>query len=152
MQEQWKPIAGYEDLYEVSDLGRIKSLRSNKIRKPHVMNRGYLEVALFKDGVAKRYLIHRLVAEAFCEKPEGMNIVDHINGRKTDNRAFNLRWTTQKENVRAGNKARPVVRSDGKVYPSVRAVAEDGFNAPSVCECCQGRYKEHRGYTWSYVI
>ena len=152
MQEIWKPILNYEGLYLVSDLGRVMSLRSNKIRKPHVMNRGYMEISLSKDGVVKRYLVHRLVAEAFCEKPEGKNIVDHINGRQTDNRASNLRWTSQKENVRSGKKVRPVVRSDGKVYEVLRAVMEDGFSPSSVCMCCQGEQKSHRGYEWSYVV
>ena len=152
MQEQWKPIKGYEGLYEVSNLGRIKSLRSGRLMSLCPNSRKYLGAHLTKDGKSETVHIHRIVAEVFCERPEGKNVVDHINGNKNDNRASNLRWTTQKENVRNSRRVRPVVRSDGKYYESLRAVAEDGFNAPSVCECCQGRYKEHRGYTWSYVI
>lgn len=152
MQEIWRPIPNYEGLYEVSNLGRIKSLRTNKLMKPHIINRGYYDVCLSKNGVAKHYLVHRLVCEAFCEKPEGKDVVDHINGRKTDNRSQNLRWTSQKENVRRGNRVRPVVRGDGKYYETLQSVTEDGFNAPSVCECCQGKFKTHHGYEWAYVM
>ena len=152
MQEIWKPVPGYEDLYEVSNLGRVKSLRSNRLMTPSPNSRKYLGVHLSKNGESETIHVHRIVAEVFCERPEGKNVVDHINNNKNDNRASNLRWVTQKENTRFSHRVRPVVRSDGKFYESLRAVAEDGFNAPSVCECCQGRYKTHRGYEWSYVV
>lgn len=111
--EEWRPVAGYEGLYEVSDAGRVKSLNrvvvgSNGIeRRVHgkLLNgrlspAGYRVVNLCGDKNADR-LIHRLVAEAFLEPdsdPE-RNIVDHINAIRTDNRLENLRWVTQKENV-----------------------------------------------------
>ena len=150
MKEIWKPVPGYEGYYEVSNLGRVKSLRSNRLRVLSPNSRKYLGLQLYKDGKANSVHVHRLVAEVFCERLEGKDVVDHINSNKNDNRAENLRWVTQKENVRFGSLAKPVVRSDGKFYESVRATAEDGFNAPSVCGCCQGKQKTHRGYSWSY--
>lgn len=152
MQEIWKPVPGYEELYEVSNLGRLKSLRNNHIMSLCPNSRKYLGANLCRNGEVKGIHIHRLVAEVFCDRPDGKDVVDHINNNKNDNRACNLRWVTQQENVRFSSRVRPVVRSDGKFYESLRAVAEDGFNAPTVCECCQGKHKTHRGFTWAYVV
>lgn len=104
MEEQWKPVPvkSYEHgrLYEVSNLGRVKSLRSGRImsQKPNIVN-GYYHVQLSVDGVVKVYNVHRLVAEAFIEKPEGDVQVDHIDGIKKNNRADNLRWITFLQNM-----------------------------------------------------
>ena len=152
MQEIWKPVPGYEELYEVSNLGRLKSLRGNHIMALSPNSRKYLGANLSKNGKAKSIHIHRLVAEVFCERPEGKDVVDHINNNKNDNRASNLRWVTQKENARFSRRVRPVIRSDGKYYESLRAVAEDGFSVSCVCDCCQGNQSVHHGYTWAYVV
>lgn len=151
MKEIWKPIPGYEGLYEVSSLGRVKSLRSNRLMVLSPNSRKYLGLNLYKDGKKKSVHVHRLVAEVFCERPKGKDIVDHINGDKNDNRAQNLRWVTQKENIYFGRRVKPVIRSDGKLYESVRATTADGFHFTSVCACCRGKQEAHRGYTWRYA-
>ena len=118
--EIWKPVIGYEGLYEVSSLGRVRSLDridSNNhplkgvILKPYISNSGYLLVGLYKQQKRDRKLLHRLVAEAFIPNPENKSEIDHINTIKTDNTVFlnedgsvnyektNLRWTTRKENI-----------------------------------------------------
>lgn len=109
MEEIWKPVRGYEGLYEVSNLGRVKALerlvlnngglqrKHEKILKAST-TRTYLGVALCKDGKVKRYSVHRLVAIAFLENPNNKAYVDHIDTNPLNNRADNLRWVTTQEN------------------------------------------------------
>lgn len=95
--ETWKPVRGYEGIYEVSDLGRVMSLRTGKILK-NQPNRGYLCTTL-TNQTTKRFSVHRLVYEAFHGPiPDGLQI-DHIDGDKANNTLSNLRAVTPKENV-----------------------------------------------------
>lgn len=99
--EFWAEIEDYEGLYEISDLGRVKSYWINKtegeILRPLKDGGGYLFVVLFKNRVRKMMTIHRLVGEAFLTNPENKPTIDHFNRIKTDNRACNLRWATMSE-------------------------------------------------------
>ena len=107
--EIWKPVVGYEGLYEVSSYGRVRSLDKittdgrrikGKILKTQIgnTNGGYKKAYLYnKDGV-KTFNVSRLVAFAFIPNPENKPYVDHINTIRTDDRAENLRWVTPKEN------------------------------------------------------
>ena len=128
--------------------GEMKMLALKTGSKPN----DYYRVGLFKNRVRHYLLVHRLVAEAFCERPAGKNVVDHIDGCKENNRADNLRWLTQRENVHCGRMViKPVIRSDGKVYKSICATQADGFSKGSVCECCKGSRKTTGGYGWRYA-
>lgn len=106
MQEVWKSIEGYEGKYEVSNLGRVKSLKDNHgyhrelIRVPRISNSGYLYVSLWNGCRARAKKIHRLVAETFLERPADAQCVNHINGVKTDNRLENLEWCTYSYNAK----------------------------------------------------
>lgn len=94
-------MAGYEGLYEVSDMANVRSLRTNTILKHMVIKNNPLKyevVALFKGGKDQRFLVHRLVALAFQPNPENKPYVDHIDGDAHNNVASNLRWCTAKEN------------------------------------------------------
>ena len=168
--EVWKPVEGYEGLYEVSNKGRVKSLAKKWKSKDHVRqpacNNGYLEVALVKDKRSSIKQVHRLVAKAFCQKRNGCNFVDHINNIRSDNRAENLRWVTHEENMNnpltkavisergKGRKkpfsAREKLRHQSKCRPVVQ-ISDEGFTvatfiSPPEAErktgiCCQNIHR-----------
>lgn len=102
--ENWVPIDGYEGLYEVSDTGMVRSLKrattSGRVLSQRVGTGGYLNVCLCKDNCKKTFVVHRLVARAFLDNPEGKPEVNHKNGIRADNRAENLEWVTRSENER----------------------------------------------------
>jgi hypothetical protein len=98
-KEIWKDVPEYEGHYQVSNLGRVKSLKrgKNKILKTRDNGRGYMQVSLRKEGERKRFLVHRLVMFTFLGESD-MD-VNHINGIKTDNHLENLEYCTRSENI-----------------------------------------------------
>ena len=113
MKEEWKQIKDYEGVYEVSNCGRVRSVDrvcgkmprgfdrniKGKMMNPTDNGHGYMVVHLKKNGTRKIAYVHRLVAEAFIEKPDGCNVVDHIDYNRANNNVSNLQWCTQKENI-----------------------------------------------------
>jgi hypothetical protein len=104
--ELWKPIKGFEGLYEVSSLGNVRALAKSRRRdypelmmKPEIMRLGYHRVQLSRFGETRKVLIHRLVAEAFMPCGQDGFEINHKNGNKSDNRVENLEWVTKSENV-----------------------------------------------------
>ena len=101
--EEWRDIKGYEGLYQVSNLGRVKSLGNNKTRKEKILKpetiNGYLRVCLFKERKGKHILVHRLVADAFIPNMDNKPYIDHIDGNPNNNIINNLRWCTHNENM-----------------------------------------------------
>lgn len=187
-EEHWKPVKGYEGQYEVSDKGRVRSLdryvktankRSKtgkyfvegKIRKPFVGHDGYLRMALNKDGVNKKYFVHRLVMETFSPNPdpEHLTQINHKNEITNDNRVENLEWCTQTYNNNYGNRiekqakalvngkrAKKVGQYDlngnlVKVWASTRECERHGFKHSGVGACCLGKWDKYKGYRWKYI-
>ena len=111
MEEEWRSIAGYEGIYEVSNLGQVRSVdrqsegrpgricsRKGRLIKPYMRKTGYFSVSVGKDGEFNSKHIHRLVAEAFIPNPEGKPMVDHIDRNRANNVVSNLRWVNHSQN------------------------------------------------------
>lgn len=107
-----KPVKGFKGLYEVSECGKVFSLervvksgrrklytRKERMLKPETTKDGYKRVVLYKNGVATKKPVHRLVAEAFLRNPKKKPLVNHKNGRKCSNHKENLEWATHSENT-----------------------------------------------------
>ena len=110
-KEIWKDFEDYEGKYQISNRGNVKSLNyrhtgKERILKPQKTGRGYLFVYLYKDGKAKKYLVHRLVAEVFLDNPEGYTEVNHKDENKTNNNADNLEWCSRSYNCSYNDKAK----------------------------------------------
>ena len=172
--EHWKAIAGYEGLYEVSDLGRVKSLKhgKDKILKPQKDTSGYLQVGIRKYGQRKFLLVHRLVAEAFIPNSQGLDTVNHKDEDKTNNTVSNLEWMSMKDNINYGsrnkrvsetqindkNKSKAVQmfdKSTGELLASFPSTMEawrvTGIDHSHISTCCNGKYKSSGGYIWRYA-
>ena len=139
MKEEWRDIKGYEGLYKVSNLGRVKSLNYNHTKKEKVLDfkpksNGYIIVKLWKNGKSKSFYIHRLVAEAFIPNPNNYPEINHkIDDFKhrSNNRVDNLEWCTRKYNNSYGNhtkrisdslKGRTDIRLKGSKHPNSHKV------------------------------
>lgn len=177
--EVWKPIEGYEDRYEISNLGRVRSLErririSNgrfRVKKQNIMAGFHASRYSTVRLSGKRFYIHRLVATAFCDNPHGYNEVNHKNENTRDNRAVNLEWCDHKYNCNYGTRSirQAAKLINGKLAKSVVQLTLSGeyvATFPSVAEvqrqlgfsrapitCCCRHYKNYvssHGYIWLY--
>ena len=173
MQEIWKDIEGYEGLYQISNLGNVKSVERIVKRGPNfkpVRERllsvgdkdGYKHVILSKNGKPKTGWVHRLVAEAFLSNPDKLPVVNHKDENPANNCVENLEWCTHSYNnsyndarIKAAvDKRKPVLQytKDGKFireWSHAREAAESlGLNKRAIYECCVGRSRTSGGYIW----
>lgn len=170
MEEIWKDIEGYEGLYQVSNMGRVKSVRKNIILKNKIESNGYERVHLYKNKGYKHFLIHRLVANAFIPNTDNLPQVNHKDENKANNRVDNLEWCIPKYNYNYGtinirrsqkqlndkNKSKKVLqfKPDGtfvKEWKSIMDVQRNlGFDNANISKCCRGKYAYAYGYIWKY--
>lgn len=135
-KEFWKEIEGFDN-YQISNLGRVKNIKFDRLVKPLLDNRGYIMVNLYKNGKMKRLSLHRLIAIAFIPNPENKPCIDHINTDRSDNRIENLRWCTQKENHN-----NPLSLMNHSKAAKGRTVSEEQKKNQS--EKMKGRYKGNK--------
>lgn len=163
-KEYWKPVVGYEGHYQVSNFGRVKSIKFGKeiILKQKIKG-GYYCVNLSKNNKVKTYLVHRLVAEAFISNPDNLPQVNHKDEDKTNNIYTNLEWCDAKYNTNFGTcierrskkKSKPVLQYDleGNFIREWKSVTEcgmNGFNQGNVAACCRGELKKYKDFIWKY--
>lgn len=99
--EQWRDIEGYDGMYQVSDLGRVRSLKFGKtmVLRPYKRGNGYIQLILSKDGKHKHFLVHRLVAQAFIPNDDKSKTqINHRNECKSDNKVSNIEWCDRRYN------------------------------------------------------
>ena len=176
--ELWKDIKSFEGLYQVSTLGRVRSLdkyidvkirnvdkvlKRGKILKPAYDKDGYLRVSLCKNGKRTNFYVHRLVAEAFIPNPLNLPVINHKDEVKDNNYPYNLEWCTDEYNTNYGtaNKRRAEKQSK-KVYQydmqgnlikewsSVAEAGRNGYDHRTISACCLGKLKTHQNFIWSY--
>lgn len=172
MEEIWKDIKGYEGLYQISNFGRVKSLKRktlnskclyDKILNNRINHNGYFMIFLSKNKKIKGFRINRLVAEAFLPNPNNKPQVNHKDGNKTNNRIDNLEWCTAKHNtqhaikngLRTNKYHREIVQCDLdnnliKEWHSIKEATNFGFSKSGICQCCKSKRKKHKNYKWYY--
>lgn len=167
--EEWRDVAGYEGLYQVSSFGRIRSLARKKVLPVHNTSNGYFQVHLYREGKAKYAYVHRLVADAFCVHGNQLqNEVNHIDGDRINNRADNLEWCTRSENHRTEIYIRRQIEAKRRICKPVLQLTLEGeyiatfhglheasrqTGAPRHCikKCCDGIARHAGGYRWQFA-
>ena len=157
MTEIWKNIEGYEGKYQVSNLGRVKSMiGQEKVLHPKKHRNGHLQIGLHKDKKRKTMYIHRLVAQAFIPNPDNLPQVNHIDENKENNHVDNLEWCTNQYNTEY-SQAKAVIAVDKisglKVEFSsiMKAERMTGIDHSHIIRCCQGKRRSTGGFYWHYV-
>ena len=169
IKEEWRDIVGYENLYQISNLGNVKSLKYGKERilKPAKDGKKYSIVNLCKQGKMKTYKVHRLVAQAFIPNPNNFRELNHIDEDKTNNCVSNLEYCDSKHNCNYGTRNKRIAESNinhpnkskqvmcvetGKIYPSTMEIQRQlGFASSNISAVCIGKYKQAYGFHWRYV-
>ena len=159
--ETFVEIEGFEK-YEVSNLGKVRNIKSGIVLKPWITKDGYLRHCLYKHNKRKNLLLHRIIATAFIDNPEEKPCVNHIDENKLNNDLSNLEWCTERENAIHGTRTKRVAEKLSQkviqldlddnilnVFKSMRqAERETEIDATSISACCNGKRKSAGGYKW----
>ena len=165
--EIWKDIQNYEGYYQISNLGRVRNVKTEKILIGDTNNTGYKRITLYAP-IKKRVFLHRLVAFHFCEGYQEDLVVNHIDGNKLNNEAKNLEWITRSENdlhayklnlrktfpctfkhkvIAYNKKTMEIV----KEYENTEECAKDlKVSKTNIYNCCNGKQKSCKGYILKY--
>lgn len=164
--EKWKPVVGYEESYEVSNYGEIRSLDSrhfHKLKNQKQNKDGHMRVWLSKQSKKRAFFVHRLVALAFIENPENKPVINHIDGIPFNNHVDNLEWVTRSENdlhafrlglrkPSCGGTSIPVVREDTegnkRTYKSISEAGRDIGYSPGKINYYIRTGKRYGKYVW----
>ena len=159
--ETFVEIEGFEN-YEVSNLGKVRNIKSGRILKPQLTKNGYLKHFLYKNNKQKHLLLHRIIAIAFIDNPEAKPQVNHIDENKLNNDLSNLEWCTIRENAVHGTRTKRIAEKRSKKVVQldlndnvlnefesmVQAEQETGVSRRSIGRCCNGKLKSSRGFKW----
>lgn len=173
-REIWKDIEGYEGLYQVSNMGRVRSLdredaQGHRIKGKVLVvssnGKGYRQINLWQYGDVKHKFIHRLVAIAFLDNPNNLPEVNHKDENKANNSVSNLEWCTRLYNMTYGTRNKRVAKANehpiyvvtnsGHHYffdstkKAVELLRLDGSN---VSECLHDKRKHHHGFTFEWAV
>lgn len=171
--EIWRNIKNYEGLYQISNLGRVKSLNYHREGKDQILKsyidtregKGYYRVTLCKNGKTKRFQVHRLVAETFIPNPLNLPQINHKNEDKSLNVVENLEWCTAKYNMNYGTAKQRIGKSNSKTlyqmdketneviaeFPSTQEVERKfGYCSSLISRCCKDQTKSAYGFKWRY--
>lgn len=173
--EEWRPVRGYEGLYEASNTGKVASLNYNgtgarRELKPIKRHHGYLSVRLYRDGKWRGVRLHRVIAETFIPNADNLSEINHIDENPANNAVTNLEWCTHKYNCNYGSRIERQRKAmiNGKHSKAVIATLPDGSverypsqgEAARQLKCSQGRISDacrgvietyHHGRRWSYA-
>ena len=170
-KEIWRPIKGYEELYEVSNYGKVRTTKGRML-KQHINQFGYCKICLSKNGKQKEYAVHRLVATAFIPNVRGVEFVNHIDECKANNHVDNLEWVTARENNYHGTARERISETlkehfrhnrhprakevrcveTNQIYSSVRSAGRlANVDSIGISKCARGKQKTAGGFHWQYV-
>lgn len=176
--EVWRPIKGFENIYEVSNFGKVKRLHTakragagNYERKERILNqrksnKGYLLVDLYKNNTRSQLLVHRLVAQAFLDNPMNLPCVNHKDENPLNNKLYNLEWCSQKYNMNYGTCADRIGKANSKPIISIdesgnithfqsskEAERKLGISSGNIYDCLYNKRnrKTAGGYKWQFV-
>lgn len=159
--ETFVKIKGFEK-YEVSNLGKVRNIKSGRMLKPYLNPSGYLRHCLCENNKSKYLFLHKIIATAFIDNPEEKPCVNHIDENKLNNDLSNLEWCTVKENIIHGTRTKRAAEKCSKkviqldlnnnvlnIFESMtQAEQETGTSAGNISRCCNGKAKSAGGYKW----
>ena len=159
--ETFVKIEGFEN-YEVSNLGKVRNIKSGIMLKPWITKDGYLRHCLYGHDKRKNLLLHRIIATAFIDNPGKKPQVNHIDENKLNNDLSNLEWCTERENAIHGTRTKRVAEKlsqkviqldlNGNVLNEfesmVQAGQETGVSRSNISSCCNGKLKSAGGFKW----